>query len=113
MLHILKKFMQQILIVRLRKKNVLFKTFESQGTTSLELCIISDENKITQEELKDAVVYVAVYDENGKMEKLESLTKSKEESRVEFSGNMPTENNFQILIWSRTCFSMTNSVTGN
>lgn len=79
MLHILKKFMQQILIVRLRKKNVLFKIFESQGTTSLELCIISDENKITQEELKDAVVYVAVYDENGKMEKLESLTKSKEE----------------------------------
>jgi len=95
------------------KTDVLFKTFESQGTTSLELCIISDENKITQEELKDAVVYVAVYDENGKMEKLESLTKSKEESRVEFSGNMPTENNFQILIWSRTCFPMTNSVTGN
>lgn len=87
----------------LDKADILINTTE----TSFELSVIPTSTDI---EMNDVGVYLAVYEGNGKLKKLEPITKTEKTDRTVFSGNLPQNEKFKLMVWAYPCTPMTYAI---
>ena len=95
-----------------KKADLIYK--EEKEASEFSLQIISENNAITEENLEKIKVFVAVYDDSGKMTGLEKVvvTVEKGAKRAECKGEIPDEK-FKLLMWGADCDPMAANVCGD
>ncbi len=84
------------------KTDLLYK--EEADASEFNLSIIAESEEMTEENLKDIKVYVAVFNDSGKMTGIDSvdLTVTEGSKRAICTGELP-ENPFKLMVWGSSC----------